>query len=573
MVRVENQRRLYSTAPVRPSTILLKPGIFPKLLDILMGSETKLVQQMLAVLNCLPTLPPELSELQKCTDFEDFLCFDAPHLFLYRIHMLGNQLRMQTNLVVAFFKKGGMTTFLNIIINVAAQAFEASDVVFLLRFANWVLSLPGVQILKSTIIAEIAHSGSSLSGLLDWTKATVEGNDVNLLEQLLILLGNFDIAESEVFSGIVTKTLFHADRSIRRPICAIIRRLGPRKIQRHILISLFEDARNSRCEDYFQILAEVAEGLSNRRCSSLWKRSLKVISSYYVIPPDRDPIGSLTFRSPPHAFTQGFFRVLGIIASRMESLPELELLLRQMTDNIVFSRFKFYRMTEELASCYLSLLDRHGAFTGTLVDRVRAAQDVEPAERQESRLSVGRRCRGIINLGATCDIAASIQHLFHIKEFRGGILRFQSETDWLTEFQYVFAKLSLYPSSCVDILNFVKVFKGVDNEQIDPHVQQDAHEFLSLLLDRTNDKLPELAGLFRGSIIHTSVGIPGSSYHQTSTETFFTFSLEVAGYVNVDDSFKAFLEPDQFEFSNDAGQKETALRYHRISSTPTILIL
>jgi uncharacterized UBP type Zn finger protein len=114
--------------------------------------------------------------------------------------------------------------------------------------------------------------------------------------------------------------------------------------------------------------------------------------------------------------------------------------------------------------------------------------------------------------------------------------------------------LSFYPSSHIDISDFVEVWRGIDNETIDPQVPQDAGEFLSLLLDLMNDKVPNLPDVFRGTIKHTMVDLSDPQYTSTSVETFFTFPLDIAGNSCVDNSFRAFLDPDQFEVNHMVGR-------------------
>ena len=67
---------------------------------------------------------------------------------------------------------------------------------------------------------------------------------------------------------------------------------------------------------------------------------------------------------------------------------------------------------------------------------------------------------------------------------------------------------------------------------MNPGVQEDAVEFLQLLLDRLNEKIPGTLNLFRGAVKHTSVEIGNEMEDNDGNDEFFvTFPIDRTGPV------------------------------------------
>ncbi|KAF6170264.1 hypothetical protein GIB67_013239 [Kingdonia uniflora] len=118
---------------------------------------------------------------------------------------------------------------------------------------------------------------------------------------------------------------------------------------------------------------------------------------------------------------------------------------------------------------------------------------------------------GLTNLGATCYANSILQCLYMNTSFRAGV--FSVEPDLLNQHPVLnqlvrlFARLHSRNISCIDSAPFIKAL------ELDNGVQQDSHEFLTLLLSLLERSLTTSAvskartivqDLFRGSVSHVT---------------------------------------------------------------------
>lgn len=184
----------------------------------------------------------------------------------------------------------------------------------------------------------------------------------------------------------------------------------------------------------------------------------------------------------------------------------------------------------------------------------------------------------VINDASSTNKVADTDEIASSNEIAGD--KKEDDYKWLYELQYLFLKMLIYPtsSSSIDPSSFVNEWKGWDGNPIDPHQQQDAEEYLSLLLSRLEPKLPIVDTLFKGKIKSRIQG-EGKfiTYNKYTDEDYFGISLEVKGHKNVSSSLEAFKSPDRFEGANKLVTDELgpidAIQTHLILQQSPVLII
>ncbi|XP_047975404.1 ubiquitin carboxyl-terminal hydrolase 26 [Salvia hispanica] len=192
---------------------------------------------------------------------------------------------------------------------------------------------------------------------------------------------------------------------------------------------------------------------------------------------------------------------------------------------------------------------------------------------------------GLTNLGATCYANSILQCLYMNKSFRQGVLSLDPEVlegePVLNNLARLFAQLHSSKMAFVDSAPFIETL------ELDNGVQQDSHEFLTLLfslLERclSRSKTPKaitiVHNLFRGGVSHvTRCSKCGNESEASSKiEDFYELELNVKGLKSLDESLDDYLSIEKLQGDNQyfcqaCAMRADATRRIKLRSLPAVL--
>ncbi|XAR57648.1 Ubiquitinyl hydrolase 1 [Bertholletia excelsa] len=192
---------------------------------------------------------------------------------------------------------------------------------------------------------------------------------------------------------------------------------------------------------------------------------------------------------------------------------------------------------------------------------------------------------GLTNLGATCYANSILQCLYMNRAFREGVFSVEPEVlkeqPVLNQLARLFAQLHASKMSFVDSAPFIKTL------ELDNGVQQDSHEFLTLLFSLLERCLRHsqvskartiVQDLFRGSVSHvTTCSKCGKDSEASSKiEDFYELELNVKGLKSLDESLDDYLSVEKLQGDNQYYCESCAIRVDatrsiKLRSLPAVL--
>lgn len=203
---------------------------------------------------------------------------------------------------------------------------------------------------------------------------------------------------------------------------------------------------------------------------------------------------------------------------------------------------------------------------------------------------------GLTNLGNTCYVNSILQQLYFTDKFREELLTISHDHfgavhmqvdqlgSSLHELQLLFARMKTSTLASISPQKFCQSFRGMNNQPINPALQQDAYEFLNCLLDTVEEGLPvdrrsEMMSQFKGKMVNEIRSLdPAHPFSSSRSESFATVLVDVKNCRTLSHALdrlvaQEIMDGDNALYREDLDKKVAVSRHSKFQELPETMTL
>jgi len=280
------------------------------------------------------------------------------------------------------------------------------------------------------------------------------------------------------------------------------------------------------------------------------------------------------FRSIPKLFFYSLTSSCSNVKALLEEIIQLASTTKySLLRNIIFSSFlddfqKIYKLSSECTTLIVKELISEYLNPISLCKFDQFLYSPSKEKRQ------GERSIGIQNAGSICYMISVFQQLFHIDSVYSEMVFNDYNDGTLLAIQQLFLRMKFSNRSNVSLMPFCDQWIGWDKHKVNIHEQQDALEFLQLILSQIPDNIGKL---FNGSFSHSIFTMNGR-FLSLSKEDFISICVDVKGFSNLDESLNSIIMPalfigDNMYYSQEIQSSVEAKRITLIEKSSHVLVI